>query len=145
VLVALAWAALILVALARYHINEPSGMTSITTNGHTYYGDPPALTLLERDPISFSIITMGLGLGLFVALVDLEVRRRRDLSGYGVGAVCAGIGLILLSLLGLLFGLATVGVDGALLILAGLILRRDDQRAGGPNSRSPASPSPGVM
>ncbi len=122
-----------------------SGMTRITTNGHTYYGDPPALTLLERDPVSFSIITIALGLGLLVALVDLEVRRIRDLSGYGVGAVFAGIGMIVFSLLGLLWGLATVGVDGALVVLAGLILRRDDQRAGGPNSRSPASPSPGVM
>jgi hypothetical protein len=131
--------------MARYHINEPSTITAITTNGHTYYGDPPALTLLERDPVSFSIITIALGLGLFVALVDLEVRRRRNLSGYGVGAVFAGIAMILFSLLGLLWGLASVGVDGALLILAGLILRRDDQRAGGPNSRSPASPSPGVM
>ncbi len=131
--------------MARYHINEPVGMTSITTNGHTYYGDPPALTLLERDPVSFSIITIALGLGLLVALVDLEVRRIRGLSGYGVGAVFAGIGMIVFSLLGLLWGLASVGVDGALVVLAGLLLRRDDQRAGGPNSRSPASPSPGVM
>ena len=131
--------------MARYHINEPVGMTSITTNGHTYYGDPPALTLLERDPVSFSIITIALGLGLLVALVDLEVRRIRGLSGYGVGAVFAGIGMIVFSLLGLLWGLASVGVDGALMVLAGLLLRRDDQRAGGPNSRSPASPSPGVM
>lgn len=131
--------------MARYHINEPVGMTSITTNGHTYYGDPPALTLLERDPVSFSIITIALGLGLLVALVDLEVRRIRGLSGFGVGAVFAGIGMIVFSLLGLLWGLASVGVDGALVVLAGLLLRRDDQRAGGPNSRSPASPSPGVM
>lgn len=131
--------------MARYHINEPVGMTGITTNGHTYYGDPPALTLLERDPVSFSIITIALGLGLLVALVDLEVRRIRGLSGYGVGAVFAGIGMIVFSLLGLLWGLASVGVDGALVVLAGLLLRRDDQRAGGPNSRSPASPSPGVM
>ncbi len=131
--------------MARYHIDEPVGATSITTNGHTYYGDPPALTLLQRDPVSFSIITIALGLGLLVALIDLEVRRIRDLGGYGLGAVFAGIGMIVFSLLGLLWGLASVGVDGALVVLAGLILRRDDQRAGGPNSRSPASPSPGVM
>jgi small-conductance mechanosensitive channel len=145
VLVALAWAAIVLIGVTRYHINEPVGMTAITTNGHTYYGDPPALTLFERDPTSFVFIAVALGLGLITAVVDLAVRKIRRLSGVGLGAIIAGVVLIVLSLLGLLFGLATVGVDGALLVLAGLILRRDDHRAGGPNSRSPASPSPGVM
>ncbi len=86
-----------------------------------------------------------MGLGIAIAMLDLIVRRIRNLSGYSFGALFAGFGMIVSSLLGLLFGLATVGVDGALLVLAGLNLRRDDQRAGGPNSRSPASPSPGVM
>jgi hypothetical protein len=128
-----------------YHQNEPVGVRSITTNGHTYYGDPPALTLLERDPVSFVTITIIMGLGLIAATVDLTIRKLKNLDGWGTGSVIAGIGIILISLLGLVLGLATVGVDGALLVLAGLPLLRQNQRAGGPNNRSPASPSPGVM
>lgn len=129
----------------RYHINEPGGVRSITTNAHTYYGNPPSLTLRKRDPVSCAIITVALGLGLLTAVVDLVVRKLKSVSGVGLGAIIAGIALIVFSLLGLLLGLASVGVDGALLVLAGLLLRRDAQRAGGPKSRSPASPRPGVM
>jgi len=140
VALAIGWAVVIVIAMSRYHINEPLGVRSVTTNGHTYYGDPPALTLRQRDPASCSVITVALGLGLLTALIDLIVRKLPR-----VGALIAGLALMVFSLLGLLLGLVTVGVDGALLVLAGLLLRRDDQRAGGPNSRSPASPSPGVM
>ncbi|HTT59675.1 MAG TPA: hypothetical protein VMF33_06470 [Acidimicrobiales bacterium] len=145
VALAIGWAVVIVIAMSRYHINEPLGVRSVTTNGHTYYGDPPALTLRQRDPASCSVITVALGLGLLTALIDLIVRKLPRVGGVGVGALIAGLALMVFSLLGLLLGLVTVGVDGALLVLAGLLLRRDDQRAGGPNSRSPASPSPGVM
>jgi hypothetical protein len=121
--IAIAWAALVLVILTHYHVPEPAGVRSITTNGHTYYGNPPALTLLESDPVSFVVITIAMGLGIVVGLVDLVVGKIRDQSGWGRGAVIAGVGMVLFSLFGLLFGLATVGVDGALVVLSGVPVR----------------------
>ncbi|HEY1761093.1 MAG TPA: hypothetical protein VGG17_00740, partial [Acidimicrobiales bacterium] len=111
---AVVWAALVLVILTHYHVREPGSVKSITTNGHTYYGDPPALTLLESDPVSFVVITIAMGLGVVVGIVDLVVGKIRVRSGWGRGAVIAGVGMVLFSLFGLLFGPATVGVDGAL-------------------------------
>jgi hypothetical protein len=124
VVLALVWAALTLVALTHYHVNQPLGEKSVTTNGHTYYGNPPALTLRERDPVSFVVIAITLVLGTVVASVDLVVRRVRRVRGWATGAVVAGADMIVFSLFGLLFGLATMGVAGALLVSAGMMSRR---------------------
>jgi hypothetical protein len=117
---ALLWAIVVVVVLARYHVPEPLGATSVTTNGHTYYGNPPALTMPESDPVSFAVITITMGLGVVVGIGDLVVRKLRSVSGWGHGAVIAGIVVILMSLFGLLLGLASIGVDGALIILSGM-------------------------
>ncbi len=117
---ALLWAILVVVILARYHVPEPLGATAVTTNGHTYFGNPPALTLPESDPFSFAVITVTMGLGIVVAIGDLVVRKMRNITGWGNGAVVAGVVVILMSVFGLLWGLASVGVDGALLILSGM-------------------------
>jgi hypothetical protein len=117
---ALLWAIVVVVVLARYHVPEPLGATSVTTNGHTYYGNPPALTMPESDPVSFAVITITMGLGVVVGIGDLVVRKLRSVSGWGQGAVIAGIVVILMSLFGLLLGLASIGVDGALIILSGM-------------------------
>lgn len=116
---ALCWALLSVVIILRYHLKEPAGTTSITTNGHTYYGRPPALTLEERDPFSAAFITVALSVGLLVAAADLSVRQMTRRRGWGVPAVAAGVALMMISLLGLLWGLAGIGVTGALLILSG--------------------------
>jgi hypothetical protein len=116
----LLWAIVVVVVLARYHVPEPLGATSVTTNGHTYYGNPPALTMPESDPVSFAVITITMGLGVVVGIGDLVVRKLRSVSGWGQGAVIAGIVVILMSLFGLLLGLASIGVDGALIILSGM-------------------------
>jgi hypothetical protein len=111
------------VILTHYHVPEPGSVKSITTNGRTYCGDPPALTLLESDPVSSVVITIAMGLGIVVGIVDLVVGKIRARSGWRRGAVIAGFGMGLFSLFGLLFGLATVGVDGALVVLSGVPVR----------------------
>jgi hypothetical protein len=124
VVAAIAWAILTLIALTRYHVDQPLGEKSVTTGGHTYYGNPPALTLRQSDPVSFFIIAITLVVGTLVATVDLVVRRLKRSRGWATGAVIAGADMIVFSLFGLLLGLATMGVVGALLVLAGTMSRQ---------------------
>ena len=99
-------------------------MTSVTTNGHTYTGHPPALTLYQRDPISVMNIVIALSAGRLVATVDLVIRAIQRTNRVGGGAVTIGVLVILFSLFGLLLGVSSLGVVGALLILAGLPIRQ---------------------
>jgi hypothetical protein len=124
VVLAVAWAVLTLVVLTHYHVNQPLGETSVTTNGHTYYGHPPALTLRQKDPASYSIVAITVVVGTIVATADLVVRRLKHRRGWATGAVVAGADMIAFSLFGLLLGLATMGVAGSLLLLAGTMSRR---------------------
>ena len=110
--------------LLGYHLPEPLGVTSITTNGHTYVGNPPALTLFERDPVSFVTITVTLGVGLLVSLADLGGRCVRRSTAPGTATMVAGAVVVLVSLFGLFLGLLGVGVVGLLLVGAGLPSRR---------------------
>lgn len=121
---AVLWSGVAIGVLVGYHVPEPLGMASITTNGHTYFGNPPALTLFERDPVSFAVITVTLGVGLLVAFIDLIVRNIQHASRTGTGAIIAGAFVLLVSLFGLLLGLVGVGVVGGLLIASGLTSRR---------------------
>ncbi len=114
------WSLAVIVLLLSYHIREPLGMTSITVNGHTYVGDPPALTLFERDPVSFVIVTVVLGLGLLVGSLDLLVRLRQHSSRRGVATIVAGAMVLLVSSFGLAIGVAGVGIVGVLLLASGL-------------------------
>lgn len=118
--VAVVWATLAMIALSRYHVSEPRGVTSITTNGHTYVGDPPALTLFERDPVSFAVIAVTLGVGCLASLLDVAVRTIQRAPRRGVFSMVAGLAVVLVSLSGLLVGVAGVGVVGALLVASGL-------------------------
>lgn len=121
---ALLWSCVAVALLVGYHVAEPSGVTSITTNGHTYFGNPPALSLFERDPVSFVTVSVTLGAGLLVAMIDLVVRSLQRTSRSGTAAIVAGALVVLVSLFGLLIGLAGVGVVGALLIASGVSSRR---------------------
>lgn len=121
---ALLWSGVAIAVLLGYHVPEPHGMTSITTNGHTYVGDPPALTLSQRDPVSFVTSAVTLGAGLLVGLIDLSARHIQRTSRLGIGAIVAGAAVLLVSLFGLLLGLLGVGVVGGLLIVSGLPQRR---------------------
>ena len=103
-----------------HHIPQPKGELSVTTNGHTYYGDPPALTLYQSDPASAVIIVIVISAGVLVSFVDLLVRTRTRRTGPGTVSVAVGGVVVLFSLFGLLWGLTSIGVIGLLLVLSGL-------------------------
>lgn len=117
---ALLWSVVVFAVIFGYHIAEPiSSMGSISTNGHTYFGNPPALTLFQRDSVSFINVVIVLVAGLVVSMIDLVVRIVRHSQRPGTVAVIAGVVVVLFSLFGLLWGVASVGVVGVLLILSG--------------------------
>lgn len=101
-----------------YHINEPPGVQSITLNGHTYVGSPPALSLMQRDPNAVLLAAVLVLVAILVAAVDVDRRRRRDDRRPGVASVIVGVLLVLFSLFGLGWGLASLGVVGLLVVLA---------------------------
>jgi hypothetical protein len=119
------WSGVAIAVLLGYHLAEPHGVTSITTNGFTYVGNPPALTLFERDPVSFSIIAVTLGVGLSIGLVDHIVRSRQRSGRVGAAAIVAGAAVLLVSLFGSLPGIVGVGVVGGLLIASGFSRARE--------------------
>jgi hypothetical protein len=121
---AVAWSAVAIVVLLSYHVAEPVGMTSITTNGHTYFGNPPALTLLQRDPVSLVIIVLVLGIGVLASSIDMVIRVVQHATRAGGVAIGAGVLVFLVSFFGLLVGVASIGVVGILLALSGLPARR---------------------
>jgi uncharacterized membrane protein len=121
---ALLWSVVAVAVLLGYHTPEPAGVLSVTTNGHTYAGNPPALTLFQRDPASFATIVIVLGAGLLVSTIDLVMRFVQRTSRRGMAAVVAGSAVVVVSLFGLLVGLPGVGLVGALLIYSGLPPRR---------------------
>jgi hypothetical protein len=121
---AIAWSAVAIVVLLSHHVAEPVGMTSITTNGHTYFGNPPALTLLQRDPVSFVIIVLVLGIGVLASSIDMVIRVVQHATRAGGVAIGAGVLVFLVSFFGLLVGVASIGVVGILLALSGLPARR---------------------
>lgn len=123
---ALLWSLVAIALLLSYHLRAPLGTTSITTNGHTYIGNPPALTLFERDPVSFSIVAAVLGIGLLIGSVDLLVRFRQHSFRRGIAAIVAGAVVLLVSSFGLIIGVAGIGVVGALLIASGIAQTRGE-------------------
>jgi chromate transport protein ChrA len=106
------------VAAVVHHINEPAGVSSVTYDGHTYVGNPPAVSLFERDRSWFLIMTIIVVVAILVAFIDVTVRGRRNSGNAGIASAVAGALLVLFSLFGLLWGLASIGVVGLLLILA---------------------------
>lgn len=117
---AIAWSVVAVVVLLSYHVAEPLGMKSITTNGHTYFGNPPALTLYQRDHVSFVIIALVLGVGVLASSVDMAIRVGQHAIRAGGVAIGAGVLVFLVSFFGLLVGIASIGVVGILLVLSGL-------------------------
>ncbi|HEY5093280.1 MAG TPA: hypothetical protein VII60_08435 [Acidimicrobiales bacterium] len=122
-LLATLWTLIIVVVVFWYHVAEPIGVLSITVNGHTYTGNPPALTLFEKDGVSSLTIVIVPLVGLLVGAASLEVRTRRRTSAQGAAALIVGACLALFSLFGLLWGVASIGVVGALVILSARSLK----------------------
>ncbi|HEV3266534.1 MAG TPA: DUF2510 domain-containing protein [Acidimicrobiales bacterium] len=123
------WAGGVIAFCLTYHLAEPQGVLSVSTGGHTYFGNPPALTLYQRDPVSAKIIGVALGLAVLAGTIDLAVRTVFRLTGPGVAALLAGGLLILFSLFGLLWGLGGVGTVGLLVILSGMGMNPEVPRA----------------
>ncbi len=113
-----------------YHIPEPIGELSITVNGHTYVGTPPALTLFERDIPSALMIAIVPFVGLLVGAIDLGVRTKFQRRGRGLAALIAGSGIALFSIFGLLWGVASLGFVGALVALSALPVNDEGARSG---------------
>jgi len=116
--VAALWALVCLVVAFTYHINQPIGVLSVTISGHTYTGFPPALTLFESDGASVLVIAGVVACALLMAVIDHKVRQRRNYGGPGIASAIVGVLLVAFSLFGLLWGLASIGVVGLLLIIA---------------------------
>jgi hypothetical protein len=96
---------------------------SITVNGHTYTGNPPALTLFENDTVSGLIIVIAPLFAVLVGAASLELRIRRRTSAEGVIALVVGGLVAFFSLFGLLWGVATIGVVGVLVLLSALSIK----------------------
>jgi O-antigen/teichoic acid export membrane protein len=119
-LLAFAWVALALAVAFGYHIAQPVGELSVSIDGHTYYGNPPAITLYEKDPVSVIITMSVLGTCLAASFVELVVRTKKRWTRPGSVAIVTGGLTVLFSLFGLLYGLVSIGVVGALVLLSGL-------------------------
>ena len=118
------WALLWTFVVFCYHINEPVGMLSLTTNGHTYIGNPPALTLFERDRMSVWLALAVAGAAFCVTAAEILIQRHRRSPGHAMISRVAGGLLIAYSVLGLLWGLASIGVVGSLVVLSSTVSKR---------------------
>ncbi len=120
---ALAWAAVAIGVIYGVHISQGhwSVWKSICDPQCTnYYVHPPALTLFAQDPSAFVVVTGLMCAAIVAGATDLIVRSRKGVTGRGMIATAAGTLTVLYSLFGLLLGLASVGVVGALIVLSGL-------------------------
>ena len=107
-----AWAAIIVVVLI---------FLPVFSEGATH------LSLRAKDPASLVIIVVALTLALGASGADL-VRHRHDARPAN-GALVAGAGLMMFSLFGLAWGIASLGLCGFFVAASGLPLR---QRTPGP-------------
>lgn len=118
------WAVGVGLFIFGYHINEPVGELSVTTGGRTYVGNPPALSLYEKNGVTWEIALLLIGLVLVAGVTDLLIRTLRQSNGLGVLALAGGGLLILYSLFGLIYGLIGIGTIGILVVLVGLPMKR---------------------
>jgi hypothetical protein len=84
------------------------------------FGTKNRVTVFEHS----HALVIGLALVVTAVLIagwfSLFRRRKRSSEGVGVDSVAAGAALVVVSVLGWLPGIATVGVVGALVVLSGL-------------------------
>ena len=112
------WSVLTITCLFKYHFNEPVGTTSVFINGRTYYGNPPALTLIERDPLASAILIAVLILGLLISLSDLALQIFFRSERRSKPTLVTGIIMVVFSLFGLVWVLLSLGVVGILIFLS---------------------------
>jgi len=128
------WALGVAIFVFGHHIDEPRGVLTINIGGRTYAGNPPALTLYQKDRVTWEIALFLVGIVILLGAVDLLFRTIRRLTVPGVVAMVAGGLLVAYSLFGLLYGLFGLGSIGVLVILAGLPMKpsRVEDRAARP-------------
>lgn len=115
---AVLWSLVWIVVAFGYHINEPAGVLSITINNTTYAGNPPALSLFQRDPLSIYLALAVVCAALAFSVVDALGLARRAPGERSIVAAVAGALLVAFSLFGLLWGLLSIGVVGVLLVIS---------------------------
>lgn len=115
---AAAWAVVSMIVVTRYHLNQPRGETSVTINGQTYRGSPPSLTLAQSKPGLYRTLLVALVAALALGVGDFLLRVTHQQRRPGYGAIGAGGLIALFSLFGLLWGVASLGVVGVLIVLS---------------------------
>src|SRR5579863_7390650 len=88
--VATAWACIWIAVAVNYHINEPIGELSVTYDGRTYTGNPPAITFLERDRIWVLIMIVVVLAAIIVSYIDVTSRGRHNYVGPGIASAIVG-------------------------------------------------------
>lgn len=121
--IASVWALGVASFIIGYHIDEPHGVLTISVGGRTYAGNPPALTLYQKDGVIWEIALLMVGLVIGLGAADLLFRTVRRLAVPGFVAIVAGGLLVAYSLFGLVYGLLGVGTIGVFVILAGLPMK----------------------
>lgn len=117
------WALGVAAFISGYHINESVGVLTVSVGHHTYVGNPPALTLYQKDRVIWEIALFVLGFVILSGTADLLFRTVRRLTAPGLAAIVAGGLLVAYSLFGLVYGLLGLGTVGVLVILAGLPMK----------------------
>ncbi len=122
-MMASSWTLGVAIFIFGYHIDEPHGVLTVNVGGRTYAGNPPALTLYEKDGVIWEIALFIVGFVILLGAADLLYRTIRRLTVPGIAAIVAGGLLVAYSLFGLLYGLLGLGTIGVFVILAGLPMR----------------------
>jgi hypothetical protein len=127
-----------------FHLLEPNGILSVTVANRTYVGNPPALTLFERDPHLLVVVGVPTACVLVAATTELVLRTRRPTRFQGVGpaATVAGVLLVALSLLGWIVGVLGIGTIGVLVLLSGVRLKPATEGPQRPTPSERGGPSP---
>ena len=123
IMMASLWALGVAIFIFGYHIGEPHGVLTVNVGGRTYAGNPPALTLYQKDGVIWEVALLIVVLVILSGAVDLVHRTVRRLTAPGVVAIVAGGLLVAYSLFGFVYGLFGLGTIGVLVILSGLPMR----------------------
>ena len=134
------WMLVVVVVVATYHLSAgpPTIWKSVCPTPDrcvNYFTHPRALSLLERDPVSGAFVLGAMAVGVLVGFADAMMAARSRQGSSGVASIIAGVLVVLFSMFGLLYGIASIGLVGLLIVLSGLEGRKVTQ-AGSSAARS---------
>jgi hypothetical protein len=110
------WTIIIAIVVFRYHVGNLDGTTGSLVI-------PVDATLYEHGQGAAMFIILAPACAVAVGLFDLVARTRQRRGAPGVAAIAIGGCVTAFSLFGLLWGLASVGVVGALIVLSGQAMK----------------------